>query len=96
MLQQLHDAPDAEPVQEQKETPKLMVAATTGMVAVSLLLTIFAGPLYAYSVRAGEYLADSGRFVERVLDEPSPLGGGSGVTQIPGFDPQGESEEGTS
>ena len=54
LIEHLHDAPDAMPLQEQRETPALMIAATAGMVAVSVLLTVAAGPLYAYATRAGE------------------------------------------
>lgn len=85
LLERLHDAPDAQPLQEQRETPRLMVTATTGMVAVSVLLTIFAGPLYEYSSRAGERLTDPALMVEEVFDGPAAngaLGGGSGDTGI--------------
>ncbi len=82
LFEQLHDAPDAAPQQEQKEIPKLMIAATAGMVVVSVGLTIFAGPLYAYADRAGENMAEPGRMVELVLgDTPGQLGGGSGDTR---------------
>ena len=82
MLENLHDAPDAQPLQEKKETPRLMVGATAGMVVVSIALTIFAGPLYAYSTRAGHQLAEPGELVEQVLGErENELGGGSGVTR---------------
>ncbi|PRI11821.1 Na+/H+ antiporter subunit D [Leucobacter massiliensis] len=83
---QLHDAPDAAPTQEQKEIPRLMVAATASMVAVSVALTIFAGPLYAYADRAGEDMAAPQALVELILgDTPGQLGSGSGDT-----DPAGE------
>ncbi|MBK0419237.1 Na+/H+ antiporter subunit D [Leucobacter sp. CSA1] len=83
MLEALHDAPDAQPLQEQKETPRLMIGATAGMVAVSIALTVFAGPLYAYSTRAGETVAEPGQLVERVLGEHrGELGGGSGDTRL--------------
>lgn len=85
LLEQLHNAPDAQPRQQQRETPKLMVGATTGMVVVSLTLTIFAGPLYAYASRAGEALTQPAQLVERVLADQrgadGGLGGGSGTTE---------------
>lgn len=85
LLEQLHNAPDAQPRQQQRETPKLMVGATTGMVVVSLTLTIFAGPLYAYASRAGEALTQPAQLVERVLGDQrgadGGLGGGSGTTE---------------
>ena len=82
LLERLHDAPDAQPQQKQKEIPRLMVGATAGMVVVSVALTIFAGPLYTYSWRAGEDLAQPGKLVQQVLgDTPGGLGGGSGTTE---------------
>lgn len=85
LFEQLHDAPDAEPQQEQKEIPRLMIAATAGMVVVSVALTVFAGPLYAYADRAGENMAEPGRLVHTILGEtPGQLGGGSGTTRPDG------------
>ena len=82
LFEQLHDAPDAVPQQEQKEIPRLMIAATAGMVVVSVALTVFAGPLYAYADRAGQNMAEPGRMVQTVLgDSPGHLGGGSGTTR---------------
>ena len=84
LLERLHDAPDAIPRQEQRQIPGLMVGATAGMVAVSVVLTLFAGPLYAYSERAGEMLTEPAQIVKLVLepDEDSRLGGGSGRTVL--------------
>ncbi|MCA0380235.1 MAG: Na+/H+ antiporter subunit D [Actinobacteria bacterium] len=93
LIERLHDAPDAMPLQKQRETPRLMVAATAGMVAVSLLLTVFAGPLYSYSTRAGEQLADSGLFVSEVLDNPNEVSSGSGKNEIDGYDPRASKAE---
>ncbi|MGD9607057.1 MAG: Na+/H+ antiporter subunit D [Leucobacter sp.] len=97
LLERLHDAPDAQPRQEQRDTPALMMGATAGMVGVSVALTLFAGPLYDYASRAGENLADPAVMVQRVLGddngadkgENSPgTGGGSGDTTPPeGYDP---------
>ncbi|MFT4231623.1 MAG: proton-conducting transporter membrane subunit, partial [Leucobacter sp.] len=83
MFERLHDAPDAQPTQRQKEIPRLMVAATAAMVVVSVALTVFAGPLYAYADRAGEDMAAPGSLAELVLgDTPGQLGGGSGSTRL--------------
>ena len=96
LIEQLHDAPDAMPLQEQRETPTLMIAATAGMVAVSVLLTIAAGPLYSYATRAGERLAAPEQFVAAVLDNPNNVSSGSGKNEIDGYDPrQSESGVGT-
>lgn len=86
LIERLHDAPDAPPLQEQRETPTLMIAATAGMVSVSLLLTVFAGPLYAFATRAGEQLAQSELLVEAVLGDPSKVGSGSGTNEVEGYD----------
>lgn len=86
LIEHLHDAPDAMPLQEQRETPALMIAATAGMVAVSVLLTIAAGPLYAYATRAGEQLAAPEQFVAAVLDNPNDVSSGSGKNEIDGYD----------
>ena len=96
MIEQLHDAPDARPLQEQRETPALMIAATAGMVGVSLLLTIFAGPLFSYATRAGEQLAQSEQLVDAVLGNNQSIGSGSGNNEAEGYDPkrlkEGESQ----
>ncbi|XPP25406.1 MAG: Na+/H+ antiporter subunit D [Leucobacter sp.] len=89
LLERLHVAPDEIPLQQQRDTPRLMVGATTGMVVVSLALTVFAGPLFAYATRAGQELVEPGLLVERVLgSQEGELGGGSGDTEPPGgYDP---------
>ena len=85
MIEQLHDAPDAGPLREERQIPRLMTAATAGMVAVSISLTVFAGPLYAYATRAGEDMANPAFIVKTVLGEtPLQLGGGSGDTEPEG------------
>jgi multicomponent Na+:H+ antiporter subunit D len=43
-----------------RKTPVLMTGATAGMVVVSVALTVFAGPVYALSERAGESLTGPG------------------------------------
>lgn len=89
LLERLHAAPDAQPLRKQRDTPRLMVGATTGMVVVSIALTVFAGPLYTYASRAGEELLEPGRLVEQVLGpDGAELGGGSGDTEPPeDYDP---------
>lgn len=83
MLEALQDAPGGGAVQEKKETSRLMMGATAGMVVVSIALTVFAGPLYAYATRAGAALSEPGTLVESVLgDDDDPLSGGSGTTRI--------------
>lgn len=85
LLEHLHNAPDEVPQQEVKETPRLMIFATSGMVIVSIALTIFAGPLYTYATRAGDDLAHPRQLVETVLgDSPDEPGNGSGSTRPKG------------
>lgn len=103
LLERLHDAPDAQPRQEQRDTPGLMIGATAGMVGVSIALTLFAGPLYAYAAQAGEALTDPARMVNTVLGDrqgvnkgTGVLGGGSGDTgPKDGYDPLGSGGSGS-
>src|SRR5690554_1920054 len=53
LLDQLTEAPGENNDSEGKSSPTLMIAATAGMVAISVVLTVFACPLYALSSRAG-------------------------------------------
>ena len=80
LLERLQDAPDALPTQEQRRIPRLMIAATAGMIGVSLVLTFAAGPLFAYSERAGDDLAEPGRLAQLVLDGDHPNGGSGSTT----------------
>ncbi|MEJ1089577.1 Na+/H+ antiporter subunit D [Microbacterium sp. Mu-80] len=52
----LGNAPAADVQQETRVIPSIMTVATGGMVAVTLALTIFAGPLYALCDRIGSGL----------------------------------------
>jgi multicomponent Na+:H+ antiporter subunit D len=52
----LGSAPAAAVETERRAIPKIMTAATTGMVAVTVALTVFAGPLYDVCTRIGEAL----------------------------------------
>ncbi|GAA2838821.1 multisubunit sodium/proton antiporter MrpD subunit [Leucobacter komagatae] len=82
MIERLQDAPDAAPTQERKGIPRLMIAATVGMIGVSLVLTFAAGPLFAYAERAGDDLAAPEGLASLVLDGEHP-NGGSGSTAAP-------------
>ena len=50
----LGNAPAAEIATERRVIPRIMTTATAGMVAATLALTIFAGPLIDLCMRAGE------------------------------------------
>ncbi|MBV0896052.1 Na+/H+ antiporter subunit D [Microbacterium sp. NC79] len=52
----LGNAPAADDTREQRVIPRIMTAATTGMVAVTVALTVFAGPLYDVCMRVGDAL----------------------------------------
>jgi multicomponent Na+:H+ antiporter subunit D len=60
-------APAADEQQERRRIPAIMTLATGGMVAVTLSLTVFAGPLYALCDRIGTGLLQPVTLVE--LDE---------------------------
>ncbi|MFG6492738.1 Na+/H+ antiporter subunit D [Microbacterium sp. P03] len=54
----LDDAPAAEVQTERRVIPRIMTAATTGMVVVTVALTVFAGPLYDVCARIGASLLE--------------------------------------
>lgn len=62
---------------DRRKTPVLMVGATAALVAFSLALTVFAGPLYAYAGRAAQSLQD-GAYVETVLHGVPEQSAGAG------------------
>lgn len=49
------------------QVPKLMTLATSGVVLMSVLLMVFAGPLYGYAERAADELLHPDVYVESVL-----------------------------
>jgi multicomponent Na+:H+ antiporter subunit D len=62
------DDDDSGPAQvSDRPLPRLMVAATAGMVVVTLLLTVVAGPLYRLADRAAVDLLDRGPYLTAVL-----------------------------
>ncbi|GAB3138177.1 Na+/H+ antiporter subunit D [Marisediminicola antarctica] len=67
LVANLSEAPGDTATQTVRTTPRLMVAATAAMVAVSLALTVFAGPLYALSTRAGENLEGPSFYIDIVF-----------------------------
>ncbi|MFB8387640.1 Na+/H+ antiporter subunit D [Microbacterium sp. NPDC055910] len=60
----LGGAPAAKLQTERRVIPRIMTTATAGMVAVTVALTVFAGPLYALCARAGEQLMGTVTIVE--------------------------------
>ncbi|WP_188757122.1 Na+/H+ antiporter subunit D [Microbacterium album] len=63
-IQYLGAAPAAEVVTERRAIPRIMTAATVGMVALSVGLTVFAGPLYDICERIGSALLQPISLVE--------------------------------
>ena len=47
--------------------PLSLVAPTTALVALGLLITVVAGPLYSYTDRAAHTLLDNGTYIDAVL-----------------------------
>ncbi len=52
----LDEAPAADEQNERRAIPRIMTATTAGMVAITLALTFFAGPLYELCARIGDAL----------------------------------------
>ena len=73
LLRNVSEAPNATAVQSTRRMPRLMVAATAGMVVVGIALTVFAGPLFAVSDGVGDALETPATYVELVF----PRGGGN-------------------
>ncbi|QBR73027.1 Na+/H+ antiporter subunit D [Microbacterium sediminis] len=60
----LGQAPEAQQQNERRVIPRIMTAATVGMVALSVGLTVFAGPLYEICDRIGQSLLQPISLVE--------------------------------
>ncbi|WP_460775399.1 Na+/H+ antiporter subunit D [Microbacterium sp. GXF7504] len=63
-LSYLGDAPAATVETGTRAIPRVMIAATAGMVAVTVALTVFAGPLYDVCVRIGDALVQPVQLVQ--------------------------------
>jgi len=60
---------DTTEVKSTRSTPRIMVSATAAMVAVSVALTVFAGPLFDLSSRAGDNITGPGYYINTVFPE---------------------------
>jgi multicomponent Na+:H+ antiporter subunit D len=67
LLKNVSEAPNAAATQPTRTTPRIMTAVTAAMVVVSLALTVFAGPLFAVSSRAGENLEGPSYYIDIVF-----------------------------
>lgn len=69
LLDNVTEAPGGHTVTETRTVPRLMIGATAGMVVASVALTVFAGPLFGISTRAGENLEGPSQYVRIVFPE---------------------------
>jgi multicomponent Na+:H+ antiporter subunit D len=67
LLGSVQEAPEGATVTATRTTPVLMVAATTALVVVTLLLTVFAGPIFEFTDRAAANLVDPDVYVSLVF-----------------------------
>ncbi|AMB59455.1 Na+/H+ antiporter subunit D [Microterricola viridarii] len=66
-LQEAPEAPDASVAVKTRTVPASMLAVTTGMVALTVALTVFAGPLFGIAERAAEDLKTPAFYVDTVF-----------------------------
>ena len=67
LLGSVQEAPEGATVTATRTTPVLMVAATTTLVMVSVLLTVFAGPIFEFTDRAAANVIDPDVYVSLVF-----------------------------
>lgn len=67
LLGSVLEAPEGATVTATRTTPVLMVVATAALVAVTVCLTVFAGPLFEFAGRAAEGLSDPSVYVSIVF-----------------------------
>ncbi|MFP7759790.1 Na+/H+ antiporter subunit D [Marisediminicola sp. LYQ134] len=83
LLNNVSEAPGDTSVKARLAIPRVMVAATAGMVALSVALTVFAGPLFGVSSRAGENLEGPSFYVDLVfpgaVEEPASIDETGGI-----------------
>ncbi len=83
LIGRIAGSPGSEEVRDTRTVPRLMTAATGGLVVVGLALTVFAGPLFEYAGRAGEALETPAVYIDTVFPhgipglEAAPDGGGA-------------------
>jgi multicomponent Na+:H+ antiporter subunit D len=75
LLENVTEASGGRAMQATRRLPRLMIGATAGMVVVSVALTVFAGPLFSLSTRAGENLEGPSSYVDIVFPGTSESGG---------------------
>ena len=75
LLDNISESPEGRTMQATRRIPLLMIGATAGMVVVSLALTVFAGPLFGLSTRAGDNLEGPSTYVNIVFPGAADNGG---------------------
>lgn len=69
LIDSVQEAPAGATMVATRTTPVMMLAATAAMVALTVALTVFAGPLFDLSGRAAENLRDASTYVSLVFPE---------------------------
>jgi multicomponent Na+:H+ antiporter subunit D len=84
--QALREARRREAGDKAARLPIGMIGATTAIVAISVLLTIGAGPIYDFADRAAANIVDRSVYIDAVLGAgvPPPPGAGQGAAAVPG------------
>lgn len=72
LLRNVSEAPNAPDVQTRRRIPRLMLAATGGMVVIGVALTVFAGPLFSLSDDIGEALETPQTYIDIVFPASEP------------------------
>lgn len=68
LMTSLVESPEADgTVRTRVETPRLMVAATAVMVAATVALTVFAGPLFSLGDRTADGIMDRDTLITEVI-----------------------------
>ena len=69
LLDQLAESPEDSGSVDTKTISRPMIGATTGMVALTLALTVFAGPLFGLATRAAENIEDPDNYITAVFPD---------------------------
>ncbi|MGO2660021.1 Na+/H+ antiporter subunit D [Mycetocola reblochoni] len=72
LLDSLSESPEDDGAVDTKENSALMYVSATGMVGLTLALTVFAGPLYDYAARTAADLSDPANYTELVFPNGLP------------------------
>lgn len=72
LIGRIAGSPGSSTTRDTKTVPRLMTVATGGMVIAGLALTVFAGPLFDYTGRAGEALETPATYIDTVFPNGIP------------------------